>query len=247
MKFSVRAFVVALLVSVSVSVAAEPRSLFNGENLAGWNICATDVNPKDVIFWTTAGEVTLDPNDPTQLAPAAGGKREDGAIVNLRPHKDGTPRGVNLRTNEEFGSAVIELEVMVSKGSNSGIYILGEYEVQVLDSFGKPDDKLGQGDFGAIYSASAPKLNASKEPGTWQTVLIDYDAPQYDAHGTKTAPLKVNKVVINGKTVQENVVVNAPTNGGVTGGQKIEKATGPLMFQGDHGAVAYRKIRISPK
>ena len=69
---------------------------------------------------------------------------------------------------------------MVPKGSNSGIYLMGEYEVQVLDSFGKPDDKPGQGDLGAIYSAAAPKMNAAKKPGEWQKFVIEFQAPKFD-------------------------------------------------------------------
>ena len=56
------------------------------------------------------------------------------------------------------------------KGSNSGIYVMGEYEVQVLDSYGKM--KVGNGDIGAIYGGYAPPVNASKAPGQWQQFVV---------------------------------------------------------------------------
>ena len=65
---------------------------------------------------------------------------------------------------------------MVPKRSNSGVYVMGEYEIQVLDSYGK--ERVGPGDIGGIYGAAAPKKNASKKPGEWQKFVIDFQAPQ---------------------------------------------------------------------
>lgn len=120
---------------------------------------------------------------------------------------------------------------------------MGEYEIQVLDSYGKPDDQLTQGDLGAIYSAAAPKKNVAKKPGEWQKFLIDFQAPKFDGE-KKIANARFIKVVLNGSVLHENVEVKGPTPGGLTG---KEAATGPLMFQGDHGPVAYRNIKITPK
>ena len=119
---------------------------------------------------------------------------------------------------------------------------MGEYEVQVLDSWGKPDNKMSAGDIGAIYSAAVPKLNASKKPGEWQKLIIDFQAPKFDG-GKKSANVKFLKVELNGKVLHENVEMNGPTPGGVSG---QEHAEGPLMFQGNHGAVAFRDIKITP-
>ena len=139
------------------------------------------------------------------------------------------------------GDAVIEVEVMVAKGQNSGIYVMGEYEVQVLDSFGK--EKVGAGDMGGLYGAAAPKVNASKAPGEWQKYVIDYRAPKFDADGKKTSNLKFVKIELNGQVLHENVELKGPTPSGVTG---KEAATGPIMFQGDHGLVAYRNLKVTP-
>jgi hypothetical protein len=151
---------------------------------------------------------------------------------------------VDLYTEQKFGVIHIELEFMVPKGSNSGIYLMGEYEVQILDSYGKPDDKLTQGDLGALYSAAAPKKNAAKKPGEWQKFVIEFLAPKFDSNGKKTANAKFVKVVLNDVVLHENVEMKQHTPGGLTG---KEAATGPLMFQGDHGPVAFRNIKITPK
>ena len=131
---------------------------------------------------------------------------------------------------------------MVPKGSNSGIYLMGEYEVQVLDSFGKK--RVGRGDMGGIYGANAPRVNAASEPGTWQKYIIEFQAPCFDAEGNKTANARFIKVTLNGQVLHEDVEMQKQTPGGVTG---REHPTGPLMFQGNHGAVAYRNIRITPR
>jgi hypothetical protein len=153
----------------------------------------------------------------------------------------GRRQSVDIYSEQTFGDARIELEVMVPKGANSGIYVMGEYEVQVLDSYGK--EKMGQGDMGAIYGAAPPAINACTPPGTWQKYVIDFKAPRFDADGTKTAPAEFVRVALNGKVLHENVVMNGPTPSGVTG---EEHPAGPIMFQGDHGPVAYRNLRISP-
>lgn len=178
-----------------------------------------------------AGTAALDSANPAALAYQEGGKE----LVNVQG------RGVDIFTEQTFGDAVIELEVMVPKGSNSGIYVMGEYEIQVLDSYGKT--QLGMGDMGAVYSMAVPKVNASKQPGEWQKYHIEYRAPKFDATGKKIANGVLVKVVLNGQVLHENLELTSQTPGGVTG---KEAPRGPLMFQGDHGPVAYRNIRIKP-
>jgi hypothetical protein len=127
---------------------------------------------------------------------------------------------------------------MVPQGSNSGIYVMGEYEVQILDSFGK--EQVGAGDIGGLYGAAAPRLNAAKAPGEWQKFVIEFQAPKFDGD-KKIANAKFKKVTLNGQVIHEDVEMQGPTPSGVTG---KEAATGPLMFQGDHGPVAFRNIEI---
>ena len=96
---------------------------------------------------------------------------------------------------------------------------------------------------GAIYGAAPPKINACKAPGEWQKYEIHFQAPRFDADGKKTGNARFLKVILNGKVLHENVEMKKQTPGGVTG---REHATGPLMFQGNHGPVAYRNIKIGP-
>src|SRR5437763_7920923 len=139
--------------------------------------------------------------------------------------------GIYIYTEQEFGDCLVEVEVMVPKGSNSGIYLMGRYEIQILDSFGR--DKLGMGDMGAIYSVAVPKLNACLKAGEWQKYVIDFQAPRFDGK-KKTANAIFHKVVLNEKVIHDKVEVTKGATGGALGG---EVAMGPLMFQGDHGPV----------
>ncbi len=223
--------VVLLAVSfVAVAVQADEKrtiDLFNGTNLEGW----TCKGRKDHAHWKV-GIAEVAPDNPRTLVaePAAEGK---GEMVNAPGH------GTDIFSQQEFGDATLELEVMVPKGSNSGIYVMGEYEVQVLDSFGKR--KVGPGDMGGIYGATAPAVNASQAPGEWQRYVIEFQAPRFDGD-KKVANAKFVKVTLNGQVIHENVEMKGPTPGGVKG---REAPTGPIMFQGNHGPVAYRNIRVT--
>ncbi len=211
--------------------AADPKPVepFNGTDLTGWKL--KDTNKAS--HWAAAA-VSVDPAKPNELS-VASLTPGSATLANL---KGG---GVDISTEQKFGDCTIEVEFMVPKGSNSGIYVMGEYEVQVFDSFGKT--KLTGGDLGAIYSAAVPKVNAAKKPGEWQKFVIDFQAPQFEGD-KKTANAKFLKVTLNDQVLHENVEMKGPTPGGLTG---KEAATGPLMFQGDHGPVAYRNIKITPK
>ncbi len=232
--------VLSVAAGITVSTAQEPDaegwiSLFNGENLDGWKLKQDDEAHRPT--WQVVSSVKLDPEDPTKLV-GEGDGGENGVLF-----RQPIEHGSDIFTERTFGDGELKLEFMVPKGSNSGIYLMGQYEVQVLDSHGKPDDQLGQGDVGAIYSASAPSENAAKAPGEWQTFHIVFEAPEFDAEGNKTRNAIFRSVVLNGTEIQKDVEVSAPTGGQLDGGEKPE---GPLMIQGDHGIVALRNIRFKP-
>jgi hypothetical protein len=205
----------------------EPVEPFNGKDLAGWRLKGDSA---DKSKWRV-GKASLDPSNPSRLVVASAGNE----LINAEG------AGVDIFSDYKHGDATIELEVMVPKGSNSGVYVMGEYEVQVLDSFGKKE--VGASDIGALYGAAPPKLNASKPPGEWQKFVIEFRAPKFDAAGKKTANAKFVSITLNGQVIQENVAMNGPTPSCLTG---KEAATGPILFQGDHGPVAYRNIKITP-
>ncbi len=220
-------FVVALGLASAVLAADQPPSTpFNGKDLKGWKLKGQESKSK----WTV-GKCALDSNNPAKLVVSPG----EGELINAESG------GVDIYTEAKYGDCIIDLEFMVPKGSNSGVYVMGEYEVQILDSYGK--EKLGPGDLGAIYGAAVPKVNAARKPGEWQRMVIEFQAPRFE-NGQKTQNAKFLKVTLNGQVVHENVEIKGPTPTGVTG---KEAPTGPLMFQGDHGPVAYRNIRITPK
>ncbi|MGI8602909.1 MAG: 3-keto-disaccharide hydrolase [Verrucomicrobiales bacterium] len=223
-------FLPTLLGLTAVFAAADTP--FNGKDLSNWE---TKKEAKGKPGWVV-GTPSVDPESPKRLIAASG----TAAMIN---DVSGHAQSWDIYTKEKWGGKFrLEIELMVPQGSNSGVYVMGEYEVQVLDSWGKPDDKLSAGDIGAIYSAAVPKVNAAKKPGEWQKFVIDFEAPRFDATGKKSANAKFVKVELNGKTLHENVEMKGPTPGGVSG---QEHAEGPLMLQGNHGAVAFRNIKIT--
>jgi hypothetical protein len=217
---------------------SDGKSVFNGKDLTGWKFR----DPKGAGAWKVVSDVKLDPSDAKKLLGEGGdvGNGRSGGGALLRGPFD---HGSDVYTEQTFGDCELHIEFVVPKGSNSGVYLMGEYEVQVLDSFGKPDNRLSQGDVGAIYSAAKPSKNASKAPGEWQTFDIVFQAPRFDAAGKKTQNAKFLSVKLNGQEIQKDVEVKAPTGGQLS---NQEKPTGPLLLQGDHGIIAFRNIRIAP-
>ncbi len=220
-----------LLALTAAAFAADAVSPFNGKDLTGWKGRAKE----DKTGGWTVGAASLDPKDPRQLIADPAGHE----LVNISA---GHGHSVDLYTTQTFGDVTVELEVMVPKGSNSGVYLMGEYEVQVLDSFGK-DANPDKGDMAAIYGVKAPANPAFKKPGEWQTLKIDFLAPRFDADGKKTANAKFTKVELNGSVVHRDVEVLGPTGSQLS---DTEKPTGPLMLQGNHGAVSFRNLKITP-
>ena len=202
------------------------------------------VNPlgKDLVGWLAKGPIEkskwqvgvarMDPANPRRLVvdPLGKGPAE---LITAEGH------GRDIFTAAKFGDCTIEIEVMVPQRSNSGIYVMGEYEIQVLDSYGRK--KVGPGDMGGVYGATAPRENASKKPGEWQQFVIEFTAPRFK-DGQKVANARFVKITLNGQVIHENVEMKKQTPGGVTG---KEAPLGPLMLQGNHGPVAYRNIKIT--
>jgi hypothetical protein len=220
------------LAAAAAGAADGGTALFNGKDLSGWKL----KQQAGAEAWKIVSDVRLDPSDSKKLV-GSGQGGSDRAVL-LRGPID---HGSDIYTDREFGDCELHVEFVVPQRSNSGIYLMGRYEVQVLDSYGKADDRLGQGDVGAIYSAAKPTKNASKAPGEWQTFDIVFQAPRFDASGKKTQNAKFVSVKLNGQEIQKDVEVKGPTGGELYG---EEKPTGPILFQGDHGIVAFRNVRI---
>jgi hypothetical protein len=235
MRTTLGLIVVALLTSGTPRAPArdpkpEGHSLFNGKDLIGWKLI--DPRQSKRSKWSVAGGVRLKEGMPGQFEPEKG----TGVMLN-----GGDGHGLNLLTTRTHGDCELHVEFNVAKGSNSGVYLMGHYEVQVLDSFGKKDSDLKYGDCGGIYDTAPPRTNASRAPGEWQTFDIVFHAPRFDSQGKKIANARFIKVVHNGKVIHENVEVKKPTTANMGG---PERPQGPLMLQGDHGPVAFRNLRI---
>ena len=195
--------------------------------------------------WFLADSVKLDPSNPKRLA------AEPGKSIMVNGPKG---RARDLVSKQSFRDIEVHVEFMIPKGSNSGVKFEELYEIQILDSYGKK--KLTGDDCGGIYPRAenkpkyhhidegiAPRTNASRPAGEWQTLDAIFLAPRLDAAGRKVANAKLVKVVLNGQVIHENVELKTPTGANWT---KKEPASGRLLLQGDHGPVAFRNVRVRP-
>lgn len=196
--------------------------------------------------WSIAGDVTVEP-DKNAINMSKG----EGVLVNNPTKKNA---GSDLISKDEFGDMDLEVEYLMVPGSNSGIYLQGRYEIQLLDSWGVANPRSG--DNGGIYErwdeskpegqrgfqGYAPRQNVSRAPGLWQQLSLSFRAPRFDANGTKVENARIIQMTLNGVVIHENVELFGPTRGGMGNN---EKATGPIRIQGDHGAVALRNLRIT--
>jgi hypothetical protein len=181
----------------------KPISLFNGKDLSGWTL----TNPNQKLGFKVENGALI--NDPVQI--------EGQSHINYG----------NLQTINTFEDFNLKLQVSIPKGNNSGIYLRGIYEVQVLDSYGQP---LDSHNMGAIYSRIAPTMSAEKPAGEWQ----DMEMILCNRHVT---------VVLNGKKIIDNQPLMGCTGGALTAD---EFAPGPIYLQGDHGKVMYRNLVLTP-
>jgi hypothetical protein len=232
------------------------RPLFNGKDLKGWNFR----NPRAEQVWVVCDSVRLDPADPARLLPVGTGGSAGSVLL-----CGGAGRGSDIMTAERFQDYQLHLEFTVPQGSNSGVYNRGLFEIQVFDSFGKPE--LGFHDCGSLYERAHPGENLARAPGQWQsfditlkgkklslvwngkTVYQDYDVrygeTDRDAYerltrenGAKPEALRVKLRAENGK------FVGYFGEGGTRASLDGPDRPGPILLQGDHGPVAYRNLVI---
>lgn len=177
-----------------------------------------------------------------------------GILLNDFNRKELYQENVNLFTAVEHGDIALSLDFLMPKGSNSGIYLQGRYEIQLFDSWGvkvprsldcggiyeRWDERRPDGSKG--FEGHAPRHNAALAPNLWQHLYIEFSAPRFDASGKKVRAARFVKVVLNGVIIHENIVVHGPTRAAAF---NDERSMGPLMIQGDHGPVAFRNIRYA--
>ena len=181
----------------------QPISLFNGKDLTGWK-----------------------PHEPDKKM---GWSVQDGLLKNTTPKTDFKATGdhANLKTEALFEDFWLHIEFLVEEQRNSGIYLRGMYEAQVVDRDSRMQGLQG---VGAIFGMIQPTKNAGRPGGQWQT----YDITLVDRHVT---------VVLNGEKVIDNQPVTGPTAGAVC---TNPAEPGPIYLQGDHTNVSYRDIYLAP-
>ena len=182
--------------------------------------------------------------------------RLGGGKAGWKIEKDGTLTVVKgsgaIETNMPFGSCQLHIEwrspaEIKQSGqyrANSGVFFMGKYEIQVLDSYNNPTYSNGQA--GAVYKQHVPLVNASRKPGEWQSYDIIFTAPLFKENGDLESPARVT-VIHNGVLIQNNVTILGTTDWVRKPVYKKHAAKLPLMLQ-DHGddgnPISYRNIWI---
>lgn len=188
----------ALVVCSAAAMAEEGfKPLFNGKDTTGWHLR----NPKGHNSWTIENGVLKN-------------------TVNKGEH------GTDLVTDQKFWNYTVKYEFMVPDGSNSGFYMRGRHEIQILGDYKSGKPSLGGN--GAIYQFKAPSEFASKPGGEWQTA-------EATIIGNKIT------VVLNGKKIHDNVECTKATGSEID--RKVNEP-GPIFLQGDHGTVSFRNIQV---
>ena len=192
---------------LSVPMSLGPTLAEQADSEQGW---IPLFNGKDLAGWKPRN-----PDGPN------GWKVVDGVYVN-------TPPSTDILTERDFYDFDLHVEVKPSESTNSGLYLRDIYEVQILNSYGKP---MSDNMCGALYRRVTPAVNACRPAGEWQTFEV-------------TLVGRRLTVVHNGQKLHDGVDVG-PMGTGAAG--KRADAPGPLRLQGDHEAVAFRNIRIRPR
>jgi len=221
------------------AAASEPGEsgwIVLSDGLGAWQEPSSD--------WLVAGDARLDPENERCLVGLPG----QGVLV----HEEGKTK--DLVSREEWGDVEVAFEFMIPGGSNSGVKLEGLYEIQIVDSW--KVEKATAHHCGGIYPRAelkpryrhiddgiAPRSNAAKPPGQWQSLEIVFRAPRFDDAGKKTTNARFEKAVLNGTTIHEDVELLYPTG---HAWRQQEKPVGPLLLQADHGPVAFRNVRVRP-
>lgn len=188
--------------------------------------------------------VLFDGKDLSQWNPSKW-KVENGVVETV-------PKSGWLVTREPFGSCRLHLEWQTSdqppfkdgqNRGNSGVFLMGDYEVQVLDTH--ENKTYADGMAGAVYGQYPPSVNPIRPPGQWQYYDIEFHRPVFDAAGTLTRPARIT-VDFNGVRVQDNAEVLGPTNPPGRRPYKAHADKLPLKLQDHNEIVRYRNIWIQP-
>lgn len=222
---------------------------------ANWSIHSTD-RPKPPIVAAGApalpvpppadAKVLFDGTDLRHWSSADGApakwRVEDGAFVVL-------PGTGTLTSRDTFGDVQLHIEWMTpspARGTdqnrgNSGVFLMGKYEVQVLDSY--ENVTYADGQAGAIYGQFPPRVNVSRPPGQWQSFDIVFHRPRFNAAGAVVSPARMT-IFHNGVLVHDNAELLGPTSHRVRAPYEVHEGRLPITLQ-DHGhAVRFRNVWV---
>ncbi|MBI5387726.1 MAG: DUF1080 domain-containing protein [Verrucomicrobia bacterium] len=190
-----------MLLATSAALAADEDGflpLFNGQDTTGWKLR----NPQGHNSWSI---------------------QEGGVLKNTVAKGE---HGTDLLTEKRFKNFTVRYEFMVPDGSNSGFYLRGRHEIQILGDF--KNGRTSKGGNGALYNFKEPAQFASKPGAEWQTC-------EATMIGQKIT------VILNGVKIHDGVECPRPTGGEID--NKVGEP-GPILLQGDHGTVSFRHLRI---
>ena len=221
-RYSARAIAVRTVVAIAGASLALPMHDAGAQPSTRWPIHSPDRPTPRVVkppanVWTIAP-----PADATALFAGTDLSRweKDGGGAAAWKVENGymevVPNAGGIASRDRFGDAQVHVEWMAplpavgesQERGNSGVFLMGRYEVQVLDSY--ENVTYADGQAAAIYGQYPPLVNASRPPGEWQTYDIVFHRPRFDAAGKATSPARMT-VIHNGVLVQDNVVLSGPT------------------------------------
>ena len=203
------AFAFALVPALAADT--KPVEPFNGKDLKGWKTRDEKKNR-----WVVGVPHVADDSDKITVIGVP--KPVYQALINFT-----NSGGTDIYTEAKYTDVLVEVEFMIPKGSNSGVYLMGEYEVQVFDSYGKPDDQAqAWATWAAIYSAAAPKVNACEEAG--RVAEVRHRVPGSAVRGRQEDQRTASSSRSRSTTsvIHENVEVTKSTGGGLTGKERRE-------------------------
>jgi hypothetical protein len=201
MKTTIQYFALTAFAATSLLAADDEKgfvSLFNGKDTTGWKLR----DPNGHNSWTV----------------------EPGGILKNTVEKGG--HGTDLMTEKNYWNFTARYEYMTPDNSNSGFYLRGRQEIQILGDHARGKPTVGGN--GAIYNFKAPDKFVTKPGGEWQTAEVTI----IGHHIT---------VILNGEKIHDNVLCEKPTGGQLDDNMDVP---GPIRLQGDHGTVSFRNVRI---